>query len=63
VQIKKNQQNDIQGQQGKIRSAAFRRCRKQQRPQQFRLRVLLLIELLFLRTLGLWDTQPETVLL
>jgi len=63
VQIKKNQQNDIQGQQGKIRIAAFRRCRKQQRPQQFRLRVLLLIELLFLRTLGLWDTQPETVFL
>ncbi len=60
VQIKENQQNDIQSQQGKIRVVAFRKFRKQQRPQQFRLLFLFLIKLLILRTLSIFDTQPET---
>jgi hypothetical protein len=52
VQIKENQQNNLQSRKRQVWGPSFRRFREQQRPQQFRLLFLLLIKLFFLRALG-----------
>jgi hypothetical protein len=62
MQIQKNPQAGLQGRQRKIRIDAFRRFRQQQRAQQFRLLVLLLIELLILWTLSSPHTAGKIIL-
>jgi hypothetical protein len=62
MQIQKNTQAGIQNRQRKIRIVAFGRFSLDQRAQQFRLFVLLLIELLVLRALISFAAEPGTTL-